>query len=63
MQILHWIMCILMVFGSDQSDELSMLNDDNGSIAIYFWIGLTVQLEYFNHSVVSYNTLAHLSYH
>ena len=29
-QILNWITCILLAFGSDQSNELSMLDGDDG---------------------------------
>ena len=51
------------MFGSDKSDELSMLNSDNGSASPQ-WNDenrLTVQLEYFNHSVSAYGSgITHL---
>ena len=44
-----------MVFGSDQSDEFSMLDGDDESVSPQqnSENGLTVQLEYFDHSVLA----------
>ena len=38
-----------MVSGPDQSNELSVLDSDDGSISPGYFKGLTVQLEYFAH--------------
>ena len=50
---------LIMVFGSNKSDELGKLDNDSGSLSthncrsslIVILEGLTVQLEYFSHSV------------
>ena len=41
-----------MVSGSDQSNELSMLDGDDGSVSSDYLEEMSVQLEYFDHSVL-----------
>ena len=53
--ILHESHALIMVFGPDQSNELSMLDGDDGSYLLLLLKnldGLTVQLEYFSHSLL-----------
>ena len=52
--ILHWSRALIMVFNPDQSNELSVLDDDDGHVSSFpkYLEDLTVQLEYFDHSVL-----------
>ena len=46
--ILHWITYLIMVSGRDQSNELNVLDGDDGSVPSDYLDRLTVQLDYFD---------------
>ena len=41
-----------MASGPDQSNELSVLDGDDGCVFLDYFEGLTIQLEYFDRSVL-----------
>ena len=46
-QILHWITYLIMTSGHDQSNEINVLDGDDGSVPSDYLDRLTVQLGYF----------------